>query len=143
MTSHGIMIYREIQRNTGMAMQALDTIAEKVRDDSLSLQIARQSVKYGELYNEASKKLLGAKVEGYKSNMVSETMLKAGIHYNTLLNTSTGHIAEMMIKGSNNGILEMEKALKHNERAGQEAMGLAKQLIEFEQGNIKRLKEYL
>ena len=59
------------------------------------------------------------------------------------ISSSTGHIAELMIKGSNNGIIEMEKALKHNERAGQEAIGLAKQMIDFEQGNIRRLKEYL
>ena len=30
-----------------------------------------------------------------------------------MLNTSTEHIAEMMIKGSNNGILEMEKVLNN------------------------------
>ena len=42
-------------------------------------------------------------------------MLRFGIGYNTLLNTSTSHIAEMIIKGSNNGVLEMEKVLAHNE----------------------------
>ena len=70
-------------------------------------------------------------------------MLKTAIHYNTMLNTSTGHIAEMMIKGSNNGILEMEKVLKHNEKAGERSTALAQQLIDLEEKNIKRLKDYL
>ena len=49
----------------------------------------------------------------------------------------------MIIKGSNNGILEMEKVLKHNENAGERPTALAKQLIDFEESNIKRLKDYL
>ena len=143
MTSQAVTIYQEIQKNTGMAMQAVNTLAERNQDNSLSLQISRQSIKYAELYNEASRKLMNAKKEGYKANVVSDAMLRAGIRYHTLLNTSPEHIAELMIKGSNTGILEMEKAMKHNERAGQEALGMAKQLIEFEQSNIKRLKDYL
>ena len=71
-------------------------------------------------------------------------MLKIGIGYNTLLNTSTGHIAEMIIKGSNNGVLEMEKVLAHNEELADTASrALAKELIAMENSNIKTLKEYL
>ena len=71
-------------------------------------------------------------------------MLKIGIGYNTLLNTSTGHIAEMIIKGSNNGVLEMEKVLAHNEEmADTSSRALAKELIAMENSNIRALKEYL
>jgi hypothetical protein len=70
-------------------------------------------------------------------------MLKAGIHYNTLLNTSTGHIAELMIKGTNNGVLELEKVLRHNDAAGDKSRNLAKELLDFEQKNISTLKDYL
>ena len=52
-------------------------------------------------------------------------------------------LAEMMIKGSNNGILEMNKALNHNKEAGEKPIALAKQLIDFETKNIERLKKYL
>lgn len=143
MKSQEITIYREIQRNTEMAMKAIDTISDKIYDDQLATQISRQSLKYSQLHNEALKQLVEAKAEPYHGNHLSDMMLKTGIHYNTMLNTSTGHIAEMMIKGSNNGILEMEKILKHNEDAGEEPVSLAKQLIDFEQKNVTRLKEYL
>ena len=143
MKSQEAAVYREVQRNTEMAMKAIDTISGKVYDDDLALQISRQSLKYAELYNEASRQLMEGKAERYQSNVLTDAMLRTGIHYNTMLNTSTGHIAEMMIKGSNEGILEMEKVLKHNENAGERPTALAKQLIDFEQSNIKRLKDYL
>ncbi len=105
MKSQEAAVYREVQRNTEMAMKAIDTISGKVYDDDLALQISRQSLKYAELYNEASRQLMEGKAERYQSNALTDAMLRTGIHYNTMLNTSTEHIAEMMIKGSNNGIL--------------------------------------
>ena len=143
MKSQEAAVYREVQRNTEMAMKAIDTISGKVYDDDLALQISRQSLKYAELYNEASRQLMEGKAERYQSNALTDAMLKTGIHYNTLLNTSTGHIAEMMIKGSNEGILEMEKVLRHNENAGERPTALARQLIDFEESNIRSLKDYL
>lgn len=143
MKSQEVKVYREIQKNTEMAMKAIDTISDKVYDDQLAIQISRQSLKYSELHNEATKALLDAKAEPYRGNYLSDMMLKTGIHYNTMLNTSTSHIAEMMIRGSNNGIVEMEKILKHNEEAGEKTVSLARQLIDFEQKNIARLKDYL
>ena len=79
-----------------------------------------------------------------RENAMEKMMLRFGIGYNTLLNTSTSHIAEMIIKGSNNGVLEMEKVLAHNEEfAGSPCRSLAKELIEMENANIRTLKEYL
>lgn len=143
MTSQEIAIYREIQKNTEMAIKAIDTISDKVYDDALAMQLSRQSLKYSEIHNAASKQLVAGKAEYYRSGVLADAMLKTGIHYNTMLNTSTGHIAELLIKGSTNGIIDMEKTLKHNEEAGEKPVALAKQLIEFEEKNVARLKQYL
>ena len=143
MKSQDVAVYREIQRNTDMAMKAMDTIADKVFDDQLAMQISRQSLRYSEIHNEAVKQLVAAKADTYRSSYFADVMLKTGIHYNTLLNTSKGHIAELLIRGSNMGVLEMEKILNHNEEAGERSKGLAKQLLDFEAKNVDRLKKYL
>lgn len=143
MKAQEAIVYREIQKNTDTAMKTIDVISGKVYDDDLALQISKQSLRYSEIHNEASRQLMEGKAERYQSTALSDALLKTGIHYNTLLNTSTGHIAELMIKGSSNGILEMEKALKHNERAGERPVALAQELIDFEQKNIETLKKYL
>ena len=39
MTTEEAMVYREIQRNAETAIKAIDTIAPKVWDDDLALQI--------------------------------------------------------------------------------------------------------
>ena len=60
MKSHEAAVYREIQKNTEMAMKAIDTISDKVHDEALAIQIARQSLKYAQLHNEASRQLVKA-----------------------------------------------------------------------------------
>lgn len=139
-----INIYREIQRNTEMAMKALDAVTDKIYDDRLAAVVAEQELQYSRLHDRAVQNLVDGKAQTCRENAMENMMLRFGIGYNTLLNTSTSHIAEMIIKGSNNGVLEMEKVLAHNEEfAGSPCRSLAKELIEMENANIRTLKEYL
>ena len=59
-------ILREVQKNTEMAMKAIDTISDKVYDDGLAIQLSRQSLKYSEIHNKALDKIL----EGDRKSVV-------------------------------------------------------------------------
>lgn len=143
MKSQEVNIYRGIQKNTENGIKAMETLADKVYDEELALQISRQSLKYSEFRNEAMKQLVESKTEPYHRNFFSDMKVKAGLHYNTLLNTSTAHIAELMIKESYDNMLEMEKTLFHNKGAEEGVIKLARNFLEFEEKNIKCLKNYL
>lgn len=143
MKAEEVKVYREIQKNTEMAMKAIDTISDKVYDDDFALQIARQSLKYSDMHNRAKDKLLQAKAEPYHTNKIANLMLAGGIHGNTLFDTSTSHLAEMMIQGSNRGITDMYKALNHNPGAEGYSVEMAKELMDFEEKCVKVLKKYL
>lgn len=143
MQKQEVNIYKEIQRTTEKAMRAIDTISDKVFDEKLALQISKQSLKYAEIRNQAYDKLLEAKAEPYRGSYVENLRLSGGIQYNTLFNTSTSRIAEVMIKECNSGVLEINKVLNHNGRADEQAVSLANKLIEFEGKNIAQLTKYL
>lgn len=143
MKKEEVSVYREIQKNAEMAITAIDTISDKVYNDALALQIARESLKYSDIRGRAVDKLLQGKAEPYRTRPFSELMLKSGIHMNTMLNTSTSHIAELMIQGSNRGIVDMCKTLNRYPELKGQAMEMAKELMDFEEKNIERLKKYL
>lgn len=144
-----INVYREIQKNAEMAIKAIETLSDKVYEDDFALQISRQALKYSDIRNRAMNRLLEAKAEPVHQNYLSDMMLKGGVHMNTLFNTSTSHLAELMIQGSNRGITEMCKVLNHNPqisaRMGSSSMAveLAKELMDFEEKNISIMKKYL
>ena len=143
MKSDDAKVLREVQRNTKMAMKAIDTITDRVYDDDLSMHITRESMKYAELYNKATDRLLNGRAASYRENGIQDMMLKGGVRANTMLNTSTSHIAELLIQGSNRGLTSMWKAINHNENAGNVSMEIAKELMDFEEKNIEKLQQYL
>ena len=143
MNNEEINIYREVQKNADMAVKAIDTLESKVYDKEFALQISRQALKYTDFKNKAVESLLAAKVAPEKSSVYADTMLKMGIHMNTMFNTSTSHLSELMIKGSNMGITEMYKVLNHNPQEKSEAGKLAGELMDFEEKNISILRKYL
>ena len=137
------MILKEIQKNTQMGMTAIDTILDKIENDDFSMTLSRQSLHYADFHNRALDMILREDGEGYRSNQLSDMALKGSIHANTAFNISKEHLAEMMIQGSNRGITSMWKSLKHNGMAGDDTVELAKELMDFEERSIERMKEYL
>lgn len=143
MRTDDITICREVQHNAEMAIKAIDTIADKVHNEEFTREISRQIIKYSEIKNKALDQLYEAKAQPYHTNKIEDIMLVGGIHSKTLLNTSTGHIAELMIQGETRGITEMQRVLNHNKNAGDKSMELAKELMDFGEKAIERLKQYL
>lgn len=143
MLKQEVNIYKEIQRNTEMAMRAIDAVADKVFDNGLAMQISKQSLKYAEIRNQAYDKLLEAKAEPYRSSYAENLKLNGSIQYNTFFNTSSSRIAEVMIKECNAEVLALNRVLNHNEGADEQARSLAGKLIEFEKCNIAQLTKYL
>ena len=142
MRKDDVKVLQGIQKNTGMAMKAIEAIERKVYDDDLAMQIARQGMKYSEIYSKATDRLLDAKAPSYRESGWQDMMLRSAIRGNTLLNTGTGHIAELMIQGSNRGLVDMWKTINHHDSAGAKTMEMAKELMDFEEKNIERLKKY-
>lgn len=136
-------LLREVQRNTELGMTTIDTILDKIGNDEFSLQLSKQSLHYAEIHNKALDRILQNEGDVYRGSQISNMMLKGSIHANTALNVSKEHLAEIMIQESNRGITSMWKAIKHNQLATDEAVELAQELVDFEQENIRQLREYL
>jgi len=138
-----VALLREIQKNTEMGLHALEVINSKVYDDSLALQLARESFKYGEIHDRAKAQLLAKRQVPDPINKVEQIMLTASIQGNTLVDSSTSHVAEMLIRGSNMGLTSLWKSMNHNDQAEGYSVELAKELMDFEENNIRELKKYL
>ena len=141
MKKDDVALLREIQKNTEMGLHALEVINSKVYDDSLALQLARESFKYGEIHDRAKAQLLAKRQVPDPINKVEQIM--PSIQGNTLVDSSTSHVAEMLIRGSNMGLTSLWKSMNHNDQAEGYSVELAKELMDFEENNIRELKKYL
>ena len=143
MKQDDIEILKEIQRNTQMAMTAIDMILDKTSDDEFTVKLSRQSIGYAKIHNDAVEQLVEEQSGTYRSNQIADMMLRGSLHMGTILNISTSHLAEMMIQGSNRGLTSMYKTVKHNALAQERSVELAQELMDFEEKSIEMMKEYL
>ena len=143
MKQDDITILREIQKNAQMAMSTIDTLLDKTDDSEFTMSLSKQSLGYAKIHNDAVEKLVEEQSGTYRTNQIADIMLRGSVHMGTLTNVSTSHLAEMMIQGSNRGLTNMYKAVKHNALAQGMSMELAKELMDFEEECIDKMKEYL
>lgn len=143
MKQDDITILREIQKNTQMAMTTIDTLLDKTEDSEFTMSLSKQSLGYAKIHNDAVEKLVEEQSGTYRTNQIADIMLRGSVHMGTLTNVSTSHLADMMIQGSNRGLTNMYKAVKHNAMAEDMSVELAKELMDFEEKCIEKLKEYL
>lgn len=65
------------------------------------------------------------------------------INMQTLTNKTPSHISEMLIIGSNMGVIDAIKNIKKYQGAEREILELMDKLLKFEDENIKQLKNFL
>ena len=63
-------ILKEVQKNSGMAINAIDTISEKVHNDELLQELSRERLLYSMIQNKATDKLQSEHSEGYHSSVI-------------------------------------------------------------------------
>lgn len=136
-------ILKEVQKNTRMAVRAIDKIADTVYDDSLSYELSREKLLYSAIHNKAVDRLTKEHADTYHKSAMEDMMLDSGIRMNTLLNNSTSKVAELMIQGSNRGLTSMWKSVNNHKDSCSVSMEVAKELMDFEEKCIERLKKYL
>ena len=136
-------ILKEVQKNSSMAINAINTIAEKVHDNARQQELSKHKRWYSVIQNKATDRLQNERAEEYHASAMQDLMLKGGIQMNTFTNCSTSKIAELMIQGSNRGITSMWKSMNHHQNSGNLSMEVAKELVDFEQKSIARLKKFL
>lgn len=143
MRQDDVVILKEIQKNTQMAMTTIDTLLDKSFDDEFTMKLSRQSIGYAKIHNDAVEQLIEQQSGTYRGNQIADILLKGSVHMNTILDISTSHMAEMMIQGSNRGLTSVYKTVKHNALAQDRAIELAQEFMDFEEKSIEQMKEYL
>ena len=132
-----------IYKGAKMGADSIINLLPKVKNNALRSAMTMQLDGYEKYAAEAAKALKHRGVEPKEENLMVRVSAKVGMAVNTMISSDTGHIAEIMIGGSNMGITDMTKLVNNYDTKDSEAVRLAKDVILFEQHNIEILKRYL
>ena len=124
-------------------MDSISTITEKVGDDNFKDDLMFQYNKYNDILNKVKSKLQDYDDLPKELPTMQKTMGWMSIQANTLTDKSNSNMAEMLMKGTNMGIIEGVKMLNRNPELEGDVKGILSEFVKFQENNIEKLKTYL
>lgn len=142
--SANLSFLHTVYKNAETGITSIDTILKHVTDEELRAVLLKQYDDYDKYCTKLAKHITSQGETPKKNNPFTKAQMWSTINFSALMDDSSSHIADMMIKGSNMGITSLNKEL--NARRGEldkDAEDMAKELLAIEQNNIEQLKPYL
>ncbi len=140
-----INVLDELNKGTCMGRDAIHFILDKVENKELKKELERQyreykkiSDKIVELYPEYNNK----ENKPHETNIINKTMTWWGIEMKTMMDNSTSKIAELLLQGTNMGIIEGRKLLNHKD-TNKEVEKLVKEFVDAQEEAVEKLKQFL
>ncbi len=142
MEQHGELL-NYIYQNAEMGVDTIKQLLTIVEDEDFIQQLQVQFNEYKDISCKA-KDILDAKAEkSVDIGTFAKIRTYMMINFQTMTDNSPSHIAEMLIIGSNMGIIQSIRKLKDYPDACAECTELMGKLQKTEQNNIEQLKKYL
>lgn len=136
-------VLNELNKGIKMGMDSISTIAEKVEDNTFKDDLLFQYDKYNEILNKVNSELKNYDDFPKELPPMQKTMGYIDIQMSTLNDKSNSHIAEMLIKGTNMGIIKGVKLKNRNPDIDPNISNILDDFIKFQENNVEKLKKYL
>lgn len=136
-------ILNEINKGIKMGMDSISNVSEKVQDDRFKQDLKYQYDEYNKILNKVNNELTNYDDFPKELNPMQKAMGWMSVEFNTMTDQSNSKIAEMMIKGTNMGIIEGVKLLNQNPDADENVRNIVDGFVHFQENTIEQLKKYL
>lgn len=145
MGNNNLDILDEINKGATMGMDAISYVSEKVGDETFSKVLDGEYNKYKDisrrvnnLYSNYSDK------EPHETNAMNKMMTWYGIQMNTITDKSNSKISELLMQGTNMGIIEGRRLLNQNqENIATDVKNILNDFVVMQEDSVETLKKYL
>ncbi len=132
-----------VYQNSQMGVHTIQQLIGKVDDQEFKQHLESQFREYEAIHKAAEKMLNEAGYDEKGIGTMDKIKTYLMINMQTLTDNTPAHISEMLMVGSNMGIINAVKNLKRYQGAEPNIVSLMKRLLKFEENNVQQLKEFL
>ena len=144
MKNQDLNILDEVNKGATMGMDAISYVSEKVEDDDFKNVLETEYTKYqkisqrvNDLYNQYSDK------EPHETNAMNKMMTWYGIQMKTMTDNTTTKLSELLMQGTNMGIIEGRRLLNENEDISPNVRNILNDFVVMQEDSVETLKKYL
>ena len=134
----------EVSKGTTMGMDAISYVSEKVGDARFQKVLDTEYGKYkkintrvDEIYSQYSAD------DPQSTNVMNKMMTWYGINMKTMTDQSNSKISELLLQGTNMGIIEGRRLLNNNPSIDTEVKNILNDFVTMQEDSVETLKKYL
>lgn len=140
---NNINALNELNKGCGMGINALKLIIPKTKEKNFQNLLKKQLLEYESLSNRINEIHQEYSTnEMHKTTMMEKVMTWYGIKMDTFLDSSVTKLADLLIQGTNMGIVEGKKILNHK-TLDKKVHKICSEYIKVQESYLEKLKEFL
>ncbi len=132
-----------LYQNTEMGISSIKKLYPEIKNQNLKNEMKNQLSNYQKQQNKLLDSMRAGNISPEKVPLMIKAMTSVGIAFNCAKDSSSEHIAEMLIQGTNMGVIKINQALNRTSFANSKYIDDAKSMLQKEQQYIDNLKKYL
>ena len=144
MENQNLNILDEINKGATMGMNAISFVSDKAKDEDFKHVLDSEYNKYEDisrrvnrLYNNYSSK------EPHETNEMNKMMTWYGIQMKTMMDSTTSKLSELLMQGTNMGIIEGRRLINQNPHAEDSIKNILHEFVTMQENSVETLKKYL
>lgn len=138
-------LLQDIYSNVKMGSESIINLLPKIKDDDMKTFMTAQLNQYEKYAKNVKDELIMQGVEPKEPNMMSKVGAKIGMEVKSMQDSTTSHMAEMMVQGSTMDVTDLLQKVSVYENLPEckKSVALAKEIVDFEEKNIEKMKQFL
>ena len=144
MKNQNLNILDEVNKGATMGMDAISYVSEKVVDNDFKKVLDTEYNKYKDISNRVNNLYDNySSKEPHETNTMNKMMTWYGIQMKTMVDDSTSKLSELLMQGTNMGIIEGRRLLNQNQNIEPNVKNILNDFVVMQEDSVETLKKYL
>lgn len=140
-----VKVLDEVNKGATMGMDAIHYVSNKVGDERFKKVLDVEYGKYQEISNRVNDiySQYNIEKEPHETNAMNKMMAWYGINMRTMNDQSNSKISELLMQGTNMGIIEGRRLLNNNPSVDTLVKQILNDFVVMQEDSVETLKKYL
>lgn len=145
MDNQNLNVLDEINKGATMGMDAISFISQKVEDNQFKNVLKTEYNKYKDISARVNKLYnnFATNKEPHETNTMNKMMTWYGIQMKTMTDDTTSKLSELLMQGTNMGIIEGRRLINQNANVSSDVKNILHDFVTMQEDSVETLKKYL
>ena len=126
-----------------MGLDSIEYLQDKAQSDELSNYLKHEYSMYNNILDKVNDAFSNYNAEPQDINFASKAMLWYGIQTNTLKDKTDSKVSELLMQGTNMGIIEGRRILNAHDDLDTDVKKLINDFVSYQEESVEKLKKFL